>query len=44
MKVGVIGTGTMGKNHVRIYSELKEVKGIYGFDIDRVRAKEGRSV
>ncbi len=29
MKVGVIGTGTMGKNHVRIYSELKEIEYVY---------------
>lgn len=36
MKVGVIGTGTMGKNHVRIYSELKEV---YAFDADKEKLK-----
>ena len=34
MKVGVIGTGTMGKNHVRIYSELKEVGEVFAFDVD----------
>lgn len=34
MKVGVIGTGTMGKNHVRIYSELKEVEEVFAFDVD----------
>ncbi|MCK4475605.1 MAG: Gfo/Idh/MocA family oxidoreductase [Methanophagales archaeon] len=39
MKVGVIGTGTMGKNHVRIYSELKEVEEVYAFDVDRGKAK-----
>lgn len=39
MKVGVIGTGTMGKNHVRIYSELKEVEEVYGFDVDKEKAK-----
>ncbi len=35
MKVGVIGTGTMGKNHVRIYSELKGVEEIHIFDVDK---------
>jgi len=39
MKVGVIGTGTMGKNHVRIYSELKEVEAVYAFDVDRQKTK-----
>ena len=34
MKVGVVGTGTMGKNHVRIYSELKEVEEVFAFDVD----------
>ncbi|RJS70552.1 MAG: gfo/Idh/MocA family oxidoreductase, partial [Candidatus Syntrophoarchaeum sp. WYZ-LMO15] len=35
MKVGVIGTGTMGKNHVRIYSEFKAVEEIYVFDSNK---------
>ncbi|CAD6494916.1 MAG: UDP-N-acetylglucosamine 3-dehydrogenase [Candidatus Argoarchaeum ethanivorans] len=39
MKVGVIGTGTMGKNHVRIYSELKEVKDVCAFDVDTENIK-----
>jgi predicted dehydrogenase len=39
MKVGVIGTGTMGKNHVRVYSELKDVDTVYTFDVERERAK-----
>lgn len=39
MKVGVIGSGTMGGNHVRIYSELKEVEEVYAFDVDRAKAK-----
>lgn len=38
MKVGVIGTGSMGRNHVRIYSELKEVEEFYVFDVDPVQA------
>jgi len=32
MDVGVIGVGAMGKNHVRIYSELKGVGNLYVFD------------
>ncbi len=39
MKVGVIGTGTMGRNHVRIYSELKEIEEVYIFDVDIAKAK-----
>ena len=35
MKVGVIGTGTMGKNHVRVYSEFKAVEEVYAFDMNR---------
>lgn len=35
MKVGVIGTGTMGKNHARVYSELKGVEEIYIFDVNK---------
>jgi len=38
MKVGVIGTGTMGRNHVRVYSELKAVEEIYVFDLNKNRA------
>ena len=38
MKVGVIGTGTMGKNHVRVYSEFKAVEEIYVFDSNKDRA------
>ena len=38
MKVGVIGTGTMGKNHVRVYSELKDVEEVYAFDVDTAKA------
>jgi len=42
MKVGVIGTGTMGKNHVRIYSELKEVEDVCAFDVDTENIKRLR--
>jgi predicted dehydrogenase len=34
MDVGVIGTGQMGKNHVRVYSELKEVGDVYVYDLN----------
>lgn len=37
MNIGVIGIGTMGKNHVRIYSELKGVDNIFVYDISRVK-------
>ena len=40
MNVGVIGTGMMGKNHARVYSELKGVKEIYFFDLDKANAAE----
>lgn len=33
MIVGVIGTGVMGKNHVRVYQELKQVKEVCTYDI-----------
>lgn len=38
MKVGVIGTGTMGKNHARVYSELKGVDELYVFDLNKDNA------
>lgn len=34
MDVGVIGVGTMGKNHVRVYSELKSVDSVHIFDVN----------
>ena len=39
MDIGVIGVGTMGKNHARIYSELKDVNNIYIYDVDRSKTK-----
>jgi predicted dehydrogenase len=39
MSIGVIGAGTMGRNHVRIYSELKEVEDIYVFDVSNETVK-----
>lgn len=40
MDVGVIGTGIMGKNHARIYSELKAVGDLFVFDINQNAAME----
>lgn len=34
MNVGVIGTGMMGRNHVRVYSELKQVSGLFVHDLN----------
>ncbi len=38
MKIGVIGTGIMGRNHARVYSELKGVDEIYVFDVNKANA------
>jgi len=38
MDVGVIGVGSMGRNHARIYSELKSVGSLYLFDVNRKAA------
>jgi predicted dehydrogenase len=40
MNVGVIGTGMMGKNHARIYSELKGIEETYVFDANKTNEKE----
>lgn len=40
MNVGVIGTGVMGKNHVRAYLELKDVEKVYVYDVNEDAAKE----
>jgi len=39
MKIGVIGTGVMGKNHIRVYNELKAVDTVYIYDIDQKSAQ-----
>jgi predicted dehydrogenase len=39
MDVGVIGVGTMGKNHVRVYSELKKVNSLGIYDVNTEVAK-----
>lgn len=40
MDVGVIGVGSMGKNHARIYSELKAVNSLFVYDTNRRAAEE----
>lgn len=40
MDVGVIGVGSMGRNHVRVYSELKGVGDVYVFDPVAENAKQ----
>ncbi|MDG6257132.1 MAG: Gfo/Idh/MocA family oxidoreductase [Methanomicrobiaceae archaeon] len=40
MDVGVIGIGMMGRNHARIYSELKSVGDLVVFDTNTAYAKE----
>ncbi|QYZ79837.1 Gfo/Idh/MocA family oxidoreductase [Methanofollis formosanus] len=40
MDAGVIGTGAMGRNHVRVYTELKEVGTTYVYDLDTAAAEK----
>jgi predicted dehydrogenase len=40
MNIGVIGVGVMGKNHVRIYSDLKKVERVYIYDTDLKKAEK----
>ncbi|RZN37736.1 MAG: gfo/Idh/MocA family oxidoreductase, partial [Methanosarcinales archaeon] len=40
MNIGVIGTGNMGRNHARVYSELKNVGEVYVFDTNAESAKK----
>lgn len=40
MDIGVIGVGVMGKNHVRVYSELKQVGTVYVYDVNGEAAKD----
>lgn len=39
LRVGVIGAGMMGQNHLRIYSMLKEVDLVAVVDVDEERAR-----
>jgi predicted dehydrogenase len=40
MDVGVIGIGVMGRNHVRVYSELKSAGSVHICDLNRSIAQE----
>jgi predicted dehydrogenase len=40
MDIGVIGVGTMGKNHVRVYSELKSVAHLGVCDVNAKAAED----
>ncbi len=40
MDIGVIGVGTMGKNHVRVYSELRGVNSLGIYDVNTQAAKD----
>jgi len=40
MRVGVIGIGAMGRNHVRVYSELKSVTSLGIYDVNTAAAQE----
>ena len=40
MKIGVLGTGVMGQNHVRIYSSMKKVDSVLVYDLNRAIARE----
>jgi UDP-N-acetylglucosamine 3-dehydrogenase len=37
MRVGVIGAGAMGQNHIRIYSQMRDVELVGIADIDKTR-------
>jgi predicted dehydrogenase len=39
LDVGVIGTGSMGRNHARIYSELRDIGQVYIYDLN-IKAAE----
>jgi len=39
MKIGVIGAGSMGKNHARVCSELNDVEFVGIYDVDKGTAK-----
>ncbi len=40
MDVGVIGVGAMGRNHVRVYSELRGVNSLGIYDVNSQAAKD----
>jgi predicted dehydrogenase len=40
MKVGVVGVGSMGKNHIRIYGESRKVSSLYVYDVNHQQASD----
>ena len=40
VKVAVVGTGSLGQHHARIYSELDAVELVGVYDVDEARARE----
>lgn len=40
IKVGVIGVGSLGQHHARIYSQMKEAELVGVFDTDRARCEK----
>ncbi len=40
LDVGVIGVGMMGRNHARVYSELKAVDSLYLYDLNGKAARD----
>ncbi|HUH79242.1 MAG TPA: Gfo/Idh/MocA family oxidoreductase [Methanoregula sp.] len=40
MDIGVIGAGAMGKNHLRVYSEMKSVDSVGVFDLNKAAAED----
>ncbi len=39
LRVGVVGTGALGRHHVRILSELETAELVGAFDVDKARAQ-----
>jgi len=39
IRVGVVGTGKMGRNHIRVYDELKPVEVVYIYDVNKKAAQ-----
>ncbi|MEM4335736.1 MAG: Gfo/Idh/MocA family oxidoreductase [Candidatus Anstonellales archaeon] len=44
MDVGVVGVGMMGKNHLRIYSEMRGIDDIYVYDTNVKAMKENAKI
>jgi predicted dehydrogenase len=40
MEIGVLGTGAMGQNHVRVYSGMKRVDSVRVYDLNRAASRE----